>query len=241
MRIFWDNLRTIFYALLLAIAIQFFIARPYRIPSESMQPTLEVGDYILVTKWPYGYGPYSFSPLERLFPPGRLLARPPKRGDVIVFRSVPDPYRDYVKRLIGLPGERIQLRDSRLYINGEPVEREPLGLTPFAASNGQMVQVETWQETLPNGATYRTFERPGVAEESSAEYVVPEGHYFFMGDDRDNSEDSRVLKKMGFVPFENLVGPAQFVLVSFDSSANIFDPMTLVRGFRSARFLKGLS
>ncbi|MDX2238165.1 MAG: signal peptidase I [Hyphomonadaceae bacterium] len=234
----WENLRTILYALALAMLIRFTIAQPFRIPSGSMQPTLEVGDYIVVTKWTYGYGRYSFAPLERLLPHGRILATPPERGDVVVFRPEPEPNRDFVKRLIGLPGDRIQMIDGVLHINGEAVTREALGLTPFDDPMRGPIEVQAYRETLPNGVSYVTFDRqPDGDWDNTRVYEVPEGHYFMMGDDRDNSQDSRTYV-VGFVPNDNLVGPAQFTFASFDSTTSIFRPWTLVTGFRGDRFLK---
>jgi signal peptidase I len=124
MAVFWENVRTILYALALAMVLRFTIAQPFRIPSGSMQPTLQVGDYIVVTKWSYGYGRFSFAPLEGLLPHGRLFAHTPNRGDVIVFRPPPEPDRDFIKRLIGLPGDHIQMIDGVLHINGVAVRRE---------------------------------------------------------------------------------------------------------------------
>ncbi len=240
MSAFWENVRTILYALALAMLIRFTIAQPFRIPSGSMQPTLEVGDYIVVTKWSYGYGRFSFAPLEGLLPHGRFLATQPQRGDIIVFRSAPEPDRDFVKRLIGLPGDRIRVTGGALYINGEAVERESLGLQPFEEPNGLIHEIPAWRETLENGVTYTTFDKdPRGPLDDTREFIVPEGHYFFMGDDRDNSEDSRTLA-MGFVPFEYLVGPAQIVIASFDGSTSLLQPWTLITGFRGDRFLHTL-
>src|SRR5688572_17082055 len=131
MDVFWDNVKTILYALALAMVLRFTIAQPFRIPSGSMQPTLEVGDYIVVTKWSYGYGRFSFAPLEGLLPRGRLFGSAPERGDVVVFRPSPEPDRDFIKRVIGLPGDRIQVIDGVLHINGEAVQHEDLGLQDF--------------------------------------------------------------------------------------------------------------
>lgn len=238
MDVFWENVRTILYALALAMVLRFTIAQPFRIPSGSMQPTLEVGDYIVVTKWSYGYGRYSFAPLEGLLPHGRLFASQPHRGDVVVFRPPPEPDRDFIKRLIGLPGDRIQMIDGVLHINGEPVRRESLGLVDFENEDGFVERIQAYRETLPDGASYTTFDR-GVTElDNTREYVVPEGHYFMMGDDRDNSADSRVPSVVGYVPFDNFVGPAQFVVASFDRTTSLFAPWTLFTGFRAGRFLK---
>ncbi len=237
MDVFWENVRTILYALALAMAIRFTIAQPFRIPSGSMQPTLEVGDYIVVTKWSLGYGRYSFAPLEGLLPHGRLFGRGPERGDVVVFRPASEPERDFIKRVIGLPGDRIQMVDGRLFLNGAAVERESLGLIDFEGEDGYVDQIQAYRETLPNGASYTTFDRnPRGDLDQTRLYVVPEGHYFMMGDDRDNSDDSR--RSVGYVPYDNLVGPAQFVVASFDNSTSLLRPWTLFTGFRSERFLK---
>jgi signal peptidase I len=241
MGVFWDNVKTILYALALAMVLRFTVAQPFRIPSGSMQPTLEVGDYIVVTKWSYGYGRFSFAPLEGLLPQGRIFGREPERGDVIVFRPTPEPTRDFIKRLIGLPGDRIQVVDGVLHINGEPVQHENLGLVDFENADGYIEQVTAIRETLPNGVSYTTFDRTPRGElDNTRVYVVPEGHYFMMGDDRDNSADSRVPGVVGFVPYDNLVGPAQFVVVSFDGSTSLFRPWTLFTGFRGSRFLKAV-
>lgn len=237
MSVFWENVRTIIYALALAMAVRFTIAQPFRIPSGSMQPTLEVGDYIVVTKWSFGYGRYSFAPLEGLLPHGRLFGRPPQRGDVVVFRPSSEPDRDFIKRVIGMPGDRVQMIDGRLYLNGEPVERESLGVIEFENPDGFTDHIQAYRETLPNGASYTTFDRRenGDLDQTRA-YVVPDGHYFMMGDDRDFSDDSR--RSVGMVPYDNLVGPAQFVIASFDGTTSLFRPWTLFTGFRAERFLK---
>ena len=234
MAIFWDNVKTILYALALAMVLRFTIAQPFRIPSGSMQPTLAVGDYIVVTKWSYGYGRFSFAPLEGLF------GSEPERGDVVVFRPVPEPDRDFIKRVIGLPGDTIQIIDGVLHINGEPVQRELIGMTDECPGS-PMPQVASYRETLPNGVSYVTCDKIERSElDNTRVYEVPEGHYFMMGDDRDNSADSRVPSVVGYVPYDNLVGPAQFVVVSFDETTSLFRPWTLFTGFRGERFLKAV-
>lgn len=238
MDVFWDNVRTILYALALAMLIRFTIAQPFRIPSGSMQPTLEQGDYIVVTKWSYGYGRFSFAPLEGILPSGRFLGDEPKRGDVVVFRPPPDPSRDFVKRLVGMPGDRIRMIDGALYINGEAVERESLGMVPFELPDGSILDVQAYRETLPgDDDSHVVFDRGDTTLDNTREYVVPEGHYFMMGDDRDQSADSRT-PEVEYVPLENFIGPAQFVVASFDGSTSLFKPWTLITGFRSERFLK---
>lgn len=241
MDVFWDNVKTILYALALAMVLRFTIAQPFRIPSGSMQPTLEVGDYIVVTKWSYGYGRFSFAPLEGLLPHGRLFGSQPARGDVVVFRPVPEPDRDFIKRVIGLPGDRIQVIDGVLHINGEAVRRESLGITNFQNERGVIEPIQTYRETLPNGASYITFDKGMTELDNTRVYEVPAGHYFMMGDDRDNSADSRVPSVVGFVPYDNLVGPAQFIVVSFNGDTSLFRPWTLFTGFRGDRFLKSVN
>jgi signal peptidase I len=239
MDVFWDNVKTILYALALAMVLRFTIAQPFRIPSGSMQPTLEVGDYIVVTKWTYGYGRYSFAPLEGLLPHGRLFGSQPHRGDVVVFRPVPEPDRDFIKRVIGLPGDRIQVINGILHINGQAVPRQAVGEITFQNEDGFNETIPAYRETLPNGVSYTTFDRTPRGElDNTRVYTVPEGSFFMMGDDRDNSADSRVPSVVGYVPYDNLVGPAQFVVASFDASTSLIRPWTLFTGFRGDRFLK---
>jgi len=241
MSVFWDNVKTILYALALALVLRFTIAQPFRIPSGSMQPTLEVGDYIVVTKWSYGYGRFSFAPLEGLLPHGRLFGSQPHQGDVVVFRPVPEPDRDFIKRVIGMPGDTVQIINGLLHINGEPVQRESLGLVDFENPNGAVEPIQAYRETLPSGASYVVFDRTPRGElDNTRVFEVPDGHYFMMGDDRDNSADSRVPSVVGYVPYDNLVGPAQFVVVSFNGNTSLFRPWTLFTGFRGDRFLKSV-
>ncbi|MBI3437547.1 MAG: signal peptidase I [Proteobacteria bacterium] len=239
MAVFWENVRTILYALALAMVLRFTIAQPFRIPSGSMQPTLEVGDYIVVTKWSYGYGRYSFAPLEGLLPQGRLFGHAPQRGDVVVFRPPPDIDRDFIKRVIGMPGDHIQMIDGVLYINNQPVHRQRLGPTRSCPNVERGIFVATlYRETLPNGVSYLTCDEGMTELDNTRDVVVPAGNYFMMGDDRDNSADSRVPGVVGFVPFENMVGPAQIVVASFDNTTSLLQPWTLFSGFRGDRFLK---
>jgi signal peptidase I len=234
----WEFLRTIIYALALAMGIRFVIAQPFRIPSGSMQPTLLVGDYIVVTKWSYGYSRFSFEPLNFGWPEGRLLAHQPQRGDVVVFRPVPQEDKDLVKRLIGLPGDRIQMKNDVLYINGQAVPREPIGVQTFKEQTGEFSQIPAFRETLPNGVSYTTFDRdPDGRLDNTPVYRVPEGQYFFMGDDRDNSADSRT-PEVSFVPFDHIVGKVQFVFISFDASTSLQRPWTILTGVRTDRLIK---
>lgn len=199
------------FSLCVAMAIRFAAYQPYRIPSGAMQPTLMVGDYVIVSKSSYGYSRFSVAPFQSLAPRGRWRARQPERGDLIVFRPVSEPDRDFVKRLIGLPGDRIQMIDGVLHINGEAVTREALGEQTFS-SEGLPFTAQAMRETLPNGVSYVTLDRGSAELDNTRVYTVPEGHYFFMGDDRDNSADSRVPSVVGFVPFDHLVGRVDYIL-----------------------------
>jgi signal peptidase I len=235
-----ENVRTVIYALALAMAIRFAFVQPFRIPSGSMQPTLMVGDYIVVTKWSYGYSRFSVTPLEALVPKGRVMARKPERGDIVVFRPERQPDKDFVKRLVGMPGDTLQVQDGVLFINGEPAPKVSLGERTFIESDGIPTRIEAYTETLPNGVTYTVFDRVEDGRyDNTAAFVVPEGRYFMMGDDRDNSVDSRGAE-VGLVPFENLVGKAQFVFVSFDETTKLWQPWTLITGLRGERFVKGV-
>lgn len=192
------------------MAVRFTTIQPFRIPAGSMQPTLNVGDYVFVSKWSYGYSRFSFAPLENLVPqnPDRWRAHQPVRGDIVVFRPMPEPDRDFIKRVVGMPGDQIQMIGGVLHINGTPVVREPAG--EREVEDGERVQV--YRETLPNGVSYLTAERGDTELDNTAVYTVPAGHYFMIGDDRDNSADSRVPSVIGFVPFENLVGRVDHVV-----------------------------
>lgn len=190
--------------LVLALLLRFFALQPFHQPSASMAPTLPVGQYFVVEKWSYGYGRYSFAPFEALGPRGRWLARAPERGDVIVFRPPFEPTRDFVKRIVGVPGDRVQMIGGVLRINGVAVERRDLGETTMSYGAGETQRVRAFRETLPNGVVFTTFELGDSELDNTREVVVPPGHYYVMGDNRDMSDDSR--RTIGFVPFENIVG-----------------------------------
>ena len=212
-------------AVLAAILIRSLFFEPFHIPSGSMKSNLLTGDFIFVSKYEYGYSKYSFpfgiAPIKE-----RIFASKPERGDVIVFRLPLNPDINYVKRLIGLPGDRIQVKDSVLYLNGAVVPRQMV--KPFLTKDkdGKDIKIDQYRETLPSGKSYNIIERAyDLPQDNTRVYTVPKDHYFFMGDNRDNSKDSRFIYDVGFVPYKNLVGQAKMVFISYDRSEephNIF-------------------
>ena len=208
-----ETIRLVIEAGLIALGIQAFLFQPFNIPSGSMMATLLVGDYLFVSKFSYGYSRYSF-PLSLPLFSGRIIGSPPERGDIVVFRLPTDTSADYIKRVIGLPGDRIQVRDGVVHINDQPVKREQIEDYIDYDENPRGTRVRRWRETLPNGVTYDTLDLPFNQQADNTEvFTVPPDHYFMMGDNRHNSTDSRY-PQVGYVPFENLVGRAQIIFFS---------------------------
>ncbi|MDQ0454205.1 signal peptidase I [Rhizobium paknamense] len=214
----WENIKVIIQALVLAMVIRTLLFQPFTIPSGSMMPTLLVGDYIFVNKFAYGYSKYSLPFSLNLFS-GRIFSSEPKRGDVVVFRFPPNPDVDYIKRLVGLPGDRIQVINGVLNVNGQPVPKVPDGSFTSDYRLDPGINVPVFRETLDNGVTYDTLDQtPFSRGDNTQEFVVPPGHYFMMGDNRDNSLDSRF--DVGYVPAENLVGRASVIFFSLGNDTS---------------------
>lgn len=224
-----EVVKTIIYALLIAGVIRSLIFQPFNIPSGSMEATLLVGDYLFVSKSSYGYSRYSF-PWGMIPFSGRIVPFQPTRGDVVVFKFPGDNSTDYIKRLVGLPGDRIQVKNSILYINSKQVPRVrlqdyivPAGDSPPCFGyGGTQNRIPQYRETLPNGVSYKILQcDPENDLNNTSVFVVPEGHYFMMGDNRDNSADSRA--NVGYVPFENLVGKAEVIFFSTNGDAHFWE------------------
>ncbi len=235
---FLETVKTVVYAILIALVIRSLAFEPFNIPSGSMIPTLLEGDYLFVSKFSYGYSRHSF-PLSIVPISGRIIASVPKRGDVIVFKLPRDNKTDYIKRLIGLPGDTIQVKDGRLFINGNILERERVDDFVYTDRFGSMRRVTQYLETLPEGRKHKILEEgDSRTYDNTREYTVPPGHYFMMGDNRDNSLDSRA--DVGFVPDENLVGRAEVLFFSTDGTAAIWEIWKWPFAMRFSRFFSAI-
>ena len=240
-----ETIRFVLTFLLIAVILRSFIVTPFMIPSGSMLPRLMIGDYLFVAKWPYGYSRYSL-PFGLVPFDGRIAGGQPKRGDVIVFRH-PATHEDWVKRLIGLPGDRIQVRAGALILNGKPVPRvrvadwmmpvtanspcrfQGRNMPPERSQSGAWCRYPRFRETLPGGPSYDVIDQGETAGDDTGVYTVPAGHYFMMGDNRDDSMDSRFTlaeQGVGMLPAENLVGRVLITFFSTDGSASWVKPWT---------------
>jgi signal peptidase I len=257
-----EIIKTVVYALLIALFIRVVFFQPFTIPSASMEPNLYQGDYIIVSKWSYGWSRHSILFSPPIFQ-GRIFSHPPKRGDIVVFKLPRDGHTDYIKRLIGLPGDRIQVRSGQLYINDKPVAERLMGTAQVSSRTGAPEPVSRLEETNPEGRQYviQDYGATGDADNTDV-YTVPAHCYFMMGDNRDNSADSRFdpgiapedpklggcgwqsrwdeklgyQAGVGFVPEVNLVGKAQITMLSWTEKASIFKPWTWFTEARPSRF-----
>ena len=282
-----EAVKAVFWAGIIALGIRSFLFEPYHIPSDSMLPGLNVGDHLFVNKMAYGYSNRSMPFSPPVFGDRRILGRAPERGDVIVFKKTKWHEDNYIKRLIGLPGDRIQVRRGILHINGKAVERENAGrffvlnlpmsrrgaksivietntgqtLTLVDGSRlylsgrplprdeytvafkrhdymGEVLELKRYIEVLPNGVRHQIIEySDDVPMDNTAEYVVPEDHYFMMGDNRDFSEDSREMEKVGFIPFKDLMGRAGIIFYSHNNSVRFWELWKCWKPIRYHRLL----
>ena len=237
-KIISENLTTIFYALVIALIIRSLLIQPFYIPSSSMEPTLLVGDRLFVTKYSYGYSKHSFPFSPPIFK-NRIIFSSPERGDVIVFKTPADNRTDYIKRLIGVPGDEIQFIEGNLYINNNQVLKTSIRSTDSIFCGSNKIKVSSFNEKLSNGKIYNTVYRLEYSFQNSDKFLIPEKHYFFLGDNRDCSKDSRYLTSVGYVHKDNLVGKAQFIFFSSDFRiGNIFSFWKWHKTIRFDRFFK---
>jgi signal peptidase I len=243
-----ETVKTVVYAVLIALVVRTVAYEPFNIPSGSMIPTLLVGDYLFVSKFSYGYSRYSLPFGLPLFS-GRLylpFSHPPERGDVAVFKEPSDPSTDFIKRIVGLPGDHMQMRHGELYINDQLVPRRPDPACRNPDAGRPLADQQGYMESLPRGAGEAPIEHcivkfgnNGMLDDTQV-YDVPPSHYFGMGDNRDNSEDSRVLSVVGYIPAENLVGKAQFLFFSTDGTARWWEIWKWPFAVRYSRLFRGV-
>ena len=235
---FSENIKTLIYALIIALIIRSLLVQPFYIPSSSMEPTLLVGDRLFVTKYTYGYSKHSF-PFSPPILNKRIIFSSPERGDVIVFKTPADNRTDYIKRLIGLPGDKIQFIDANLYLNNSEILKSRVRNKNTIYCGNNKIDVFTFEEKLPNGKKFKTVYLKDYSYQNSDIFTVPKDHYFFLGDNRDCSKDSRFLTSVGYVHKDNLVGKAQFIFFSTDRSiGSIFSFWKWNDSIRFNRFFK---
>ena len=238
--IIYDNLKTLLGALIIAVLIRSLIIQPFYIPSSSMEPTLLVGDRIFVSKYNYGYSKHSF-PFSPNFSNNRFFFKKPKQGDLVVFKTPVDNRTDYIKRLIGLPGDEIQFVKGDVFINGKIIKREKTTIKEPIKCGNFVLNTNTFIETLPNGVKYlAAYSKKGTLQ-NTMKFVVPNDHYFLMGDNRDCSKDSRFLSEVGYVKKLNLVGEAKIIFFSNDTNlSSLLKVWNLNKSFRLERTFKKL-
>jgi len=240
-KFFTENVKTLFYALIIALIIRSFLIQPFYIPSSSMEPNLLVGDRLFVSKYSYGYSKHSF-PFSPPFFNGRIMFNKPERGDVVVFKTPADNRTDYIKRLVGLPGDQIQFINNNLYLNNSEIMKSRISKNDIIYCGKKTINVNTFEEILPNGKKYISVYSKDYSFQNSDLFIVPENHYFFLGDNRDCSKDSRFLTSVGYVHKDNLVGKAQFIFFSSDKSiGSIFSFWKWSKSIRFDRFFKKIN
>jgi signal peptidase I len=235
-----DNVATFAWAMVIAVIIRSLFFQPFNIPSSSMKPNLLIGDFLFVSKFSYGYSRHSL-PFSPPIMHGRTSDRQPARGDVVVFKLPADNRTDFIKRVIGLPGDTIEMRNGVVVLNGKALPRERIAAFEEARADGSLASFRQYRETLPGGRSYLVLDEVdhGPADNTGV-YRVPQGHYFMMGDNRDNSADSRVSRYVGYVPHENLVGPAQILFFSFDDHTPLWKIWRWPSAIRFSRVLSSV-
>ena len=237
-KFFIENFKTLLYALIIAIFIRSILIQPFYIPSSSMEPNLLVGDRLFVTKYSYGYSKHSMPFSPPLFD-GRIFNKIPKRGDIVVFKTPADNRTDYIKRLIALPGDSIQFIDGNIYLNGNQILKTIKFKNDVLYCGNSKIKVKTFEEKLPNGTKYLASYRKDFTFQDSDKFIVPNKHFFFLGDNRDCSKDSRFLSEVGYVHEDNLVGKAQIMFFSSNPRiGNIFKIWKWNKIMRFKRFFK---
>ncbi len=238
---YWlENIKTFSIAILIALTLRTFAFEPFSIPSGSMKPTLLEGDYLFVSKYSYGYSRHSF-PMSFPNYKGRIFGEYPKRGDVAVFKFTRNTKIDYIKRIVGLPGDKIQIKNGILFINEKAIERESMGLWSAKNVNNIMYTYDKYAEKLADDLFYEVLDAsPNGMLDNTDVYTVPEGHFFAMGDNRDQSSDSRILSQLGFIPFDNLVGKAQIIFYSRDRSEPLWKLWLWPSSVRVERLFKSI-
>ena len=235
-----DNIKTLFYALIIAILIRSLFFQPFYIPSSSMEPTLLIGDRIFVSKYSYGYSKHSFPFSPSIFNK-RILFNEPEQGDLVVFKTPDDNRTDYIKRLIGLPGDTVQFVNGEILINESPIKRKSINIDNKIRCGTNEYNIKAYKETLPNGVTYTAVYNSKGSMQNTDKYKVPDGYYFFLGDNRDCSKDSRFLSSVGYVSYINLVGKAKFIFFSNDTiKSSVLRFWNLHKSLRSERIFNKL-
>ena len=236
----YDNLKTLIVALIIAVLIRSLLFQPFYIPSSSMEPTLLVGDRIFVSKYAYGYSKHSF-PFSPNITNKRFFSKSPERGDLVVFKTPADNRTDYIKRLIGMPGDTIQFAGGELFINKKKISRKQIKNEKIIRCGNFLLETNTYIETLPNGLKHLvTYKKKGSLQNTKV-FKVPDNHFFLLGDNRDCSKDSRYLDSVGYVNKLNLVGKARLIFFSNDTNiSSLFKLWNINKSFRFERLFKGL-